>query len=183
MKENISNSDFLKEIKKVKGKRHHKFIGGYNVRDIYKAYKKECDNPLEYKTFQAIIKKLNQNIADSLMTGDQIELPQGMGRLEIHKVKTGVKLKKGEPFFHYPIDWENTLKLWYEDEEARQQKTLIRKEVPYVYKVFYNKRYAVFNNQSFTKFIPARKLKLAIKEYLLQHDTINAKVEIYYGRE
>jgi len=63
----------------------------------------------------------------------------------------------------YPIDWQATLKLWFEDEEAREQKLLIRTNSKYVYRVNFNKHDATFNNKIFYDFTLNRFIKKKLK--------------------
>ena len=67
-----------------------------------------------------------------------------------------------------PIDWDRTLKLWYEDKEAFKNKTLIKVEEKEIYKVYYNRNIAEYKNKSFYQFNInkdlKRKLKQTIKE-------------------
>lgn len=41
-----------------------------------------------------------------------------MGRLEIRKYDARITLQEGKVVTNLPIDWDKTLKLWSEDEEA-----------------------------------------------------------------
>jgi len=64
-----------------------------------------------------------------------------------------------------PIDWDKTLQLWYEDKEAFDNKTLVRIETEEVFKVYYNKQSANYNNKSFYEFKPNRELKRRLSKY------------------
>ena len=67
-----------------------------------------------------------------------------------------------------PIDWDSTLKLWYEDEESYKNKTLLRLDEHEIYKVLYNKENANFNNRSFYEFVFNKDLKLRLKHNIKQ---------------
>ena len=41
-----------------------------------------------------------------------------MGRLELRKVNINPKIINGKLIVSKPIDWDRTLKLWYEDNES-----------------------------------------------------------------
>lgn len=50
------------------------------------------------------------------------------------------------------IDWGETLKLWTEDEEARKNKILLRREQKYNYHIFYSKKHlGNFKNRIYYK--------------------------------
>ena len=67
-----------------------------------------------------------------------------------------------------PIDWDSTLKLWYEDEESYKNKTLLRLDEHEIYKVLYNQENANFNNRSFYEFVFNKDLKLRLKHNIKQ---------------
>ena len=67
-----------------------------------------------------------------------------------------------------PINWDKTLQLWEQNQEAYNNRQLIRQEEKEIFKFKYNKRNARYNNQCFFDFQVNReikkKLKLHIKE-------------------
>ena len=65
-----------------------------------------------------------------------------------------------------PIDWDATLKLWYESPEDKENKTLVKTEKRDIFKVVYNKKNVNYNNNSLIMFSPTRTLKTKIKEEL-----------------
>lgn len=96
--------------------------------------------------------------------GDTITLPSKMGKLELTKDQRGVYFdKNGNMKITYPVDWSATLKLWFEDAEAREQKILIRRNSKVVYKVHFNKYDATFNNKIFYDFTLNRFIKKKLK--------------------
>ena len=63
-----------------------------------------------------------------------------------------------------PIDWDRTLKLWSEDEKAYKERTLVKVEEKEIFKVFYNRRNANYENKSFYEFEVNRDLKRRLKQ-------------------
>lgn len=104
-----------------------------------------------------------------------------MGSIELRKYDADIRFKDGRLVTNLPIDWDKTLKLWSEDEEAYKNKTLIKVEQKELFKVFYNKRRALFNNRSFYTWECNRELKKKIskrfKEGLI--DAFKANGRIY----
>jgi hypothetical protein len=43
-------------------------------------------------------------------------LPHRLGRLEVRKNAASITIKDGKVKTNLPIDWDATLKLWFEDE-------------------------------------------------------------------
>ena len=73
-----------------------------------------------------------------------------------------VKIVDGKLKIGYPINWDKTIKLWYKDEEARKNKTLLRYEPKYIYHIKYNKYHAMYENQVFYEFDVNRFIKRAL---------------------
>ena len=96
--------------------------------------------------------------------GYNIKLPHKMGQLELRKSNTNISIKNGKVVNNFPIDWDKTLKLWYEDEEAYKNKTLVKIQEKEIYRVYYNKQKANFKNKSFYEFKLNRDLKIRIKQ-------------------
>ena len=91
-----------------------------------------------------------------------------MGKLELRKFQKGVSLVDGKLKITYPINWEDTLKLWFEDEEAKKNKTLVRNECDFVYHVRYDKYDATYENKSFYQFTLNRFIKIKLKDKILK---------------
>src|SRR5690554_6806468 len=94
-----------------------------------------------------------------------VNLLSKMGTIEIRKFSIEPKIgEDGELIFHAPIDWDKTLRLWYEDEEAHKNKTLIKVENREVFKRFYNKLRANYKNKSFYDFLLNKNIKTNINK-------------------
>lgn len=143
----------------------HNSFGAY---DCYKLMRKnhwyDIGRPVLEKEFYAIIRGINDLLAENISNGETVHLPQRMGKLELRKFKRGVYLKDGKLKVTYPIDWLSTHKLWYEDEEAKKQKVFIRFEEPYVYHVKYCNHDAVYENKMFYQFDLNTFIKRALKK-------------------
>lgn len=159
--------DFIKKTRKVNGPRKHKINHSYGVYDGYKYYRKNKPKGSKYvlteSQYFAIIRAINTILAFNLAKGNEITLPCHMGTLEIRKSETYIKLENSKLKTNLPIDWDKTLKLWYEDSESYKDKTLIRMEEKELFRVFYNKYKANYNNKSYYQFTPNRNLKLQLK--------------------
>ena len=160
--------DFKKNIKKVSSHRVHRISNSMGVYDCYKTLRKNhwynIGRPLTEKEFYSIIRRVNDYLADSFLHGNDIKLPHRMGRIELRKYDVRVSLDGEKVKTNLPIDWDRTLKLWYEDEEAYKEKTLVKVEEKEIFKVYYNKQLADYNNQVFYEFNVNRELKKRLKQ-------------------
>ena len=144
------------------------------VYDIYKKIRKNhwynIGRPLTEKEFYAIIRGINKLLADEIAMGNTVTFPQKMGRLELRKYPVGVKVKDGKLKITYPVDWNETLKLWYNDAEAERQKILMRNENPYVYFVKYctEGTKCDYRNKFFYQFAINTFIKKALKRNIKQ---------------
>lgn len=161
--------EFRNEIQKANDKRIHKVTGSLGVYDAYKWIRKnewlDIERPLKEGEFYRIIRKINQYLAEELSNGHEIHLPHRLGVLELRKRPTRIEIIDNKLVTTLPIDWDATLKLWYEDEEAYQTKTLVRLESEEVFKVYYNKTSANYANKSFYTFRPNRELQRNISKH------------------
>lgn len=163
-----SKQEFIVSVKKVTGPREHKVKGSFGVYDSYKWTRKNkwlnIGRPITEHEFYSIIRKVNNYLADSLLYGHSIVFPKRMGELELRKGPTSVSLVNGKIKNNMPIDWDQTLKLWYEDAEAFKNKTLVRLRETELFKVVYNRIRATYKNKAFYNFKLNRDLKVRIKK-------------------
>ena len=152
--------EFKRRIKKVNQPREYKVRNSLGVYDAYKYYRKNKPDSKEYvlteSQYFAIIRKINLLLVDELLMGNDVRLPKSMGTIEIGK--------DGKIHTNLPIDWDKTLKLWYEDEEAFRDKTLVRVEENEIFKVYYNRESATYNNNSYYEFLFNKDLKTRLKQ-------------------
>lgn len=172
----MEESDFINSVKKVNGPRTHKVTNSYGIYDGYKYYRKNKPKDPEYVLTESqyfyITRRINEILADLLSQGEDIKLPFRLGRLEVRKYPARISFDGNKIKTNLPIDWDKTLKLWYEDKEAYANKTLIRIEESEIYKLYYNKIKADFTNKSFYQFNFNRELKKKLK-YNIKEGNIN----------
>ena len=156
------------ELLKLNEPRVHKVNKSLGVYDAYKWLRKrqwiDIGQRLTEHEFYSIIRKINNELALNLSTGEDIKLPHRMGTIELRKISTYVNFKDGKLHSNLPIDWDRTLKLWCEDEEAYKSRTLIKMEEKEIFKVYYNRTKADYNNKSLYEFIVNRDLKKRLKQ-------------------
>jgi hypothetical protein len=160
--------EFINNIKKVKGPRKHEVSGSNGVYDAYKYIRKnkwfDIGKPISEHDFYTIIRQVNNLLVDELLRGNDVKLPHKLGKLELRKYEKKISFVNGNLRTNLPIDWNTTLRLWAEDPEAYKDKTLVRLEEKEVFKIFYNKSKANYNNKSFYEFEANRDLKRKLKQ-------------------
>ena len=174
-----------KEILKVSGPRKHKVTNSLGVYDAYKYIRKNkwfnIGRKLTEHEFYSIIRKINDLLADNIVSGTEIILPYRMGKLELRKKAAVIKVNNnGEVKTNLPIDWDRTLKLWCEDKESMEKKTLVRVEEKELFRVFYNRMKCNYNNCSFYEFNVNRNIKKRLKQNI--KDGIVDAYIMNYGR-
>ena len=136
-------SEFLKTVKKVSSKRKAKITNSISIKLAYKWYRQHRPKGHKYVLsdcqFYAIIRQINNKLADALVRGEEVKFPARMGLLEIRKYYIEPYLNdKDELVYKAPVDWGATLKFWYESPEAYENKIVIKVEKHDNYKIEYN---------------------------------------------
>ena len=160
--------DFRKKVLKIDKPRQHKVNNSLGVYDAYKWIRKnkwlDIGRPITEHEFYTIIRQVNNLLVENFLKGKDIVLPHRLGTIELRKYETKMSFNNGKLHTNLPIDWDRTLKLWAEDEEAYKEKMLVKVEEKEIFKVFYNKGKANYNNKSFYEFEVNRDLKRRLKQ-------------------
>lgn len=160
--------EFTARVRKLNCKRNHKVKNSLGVKDAFHYYRKtrpkESSYVLSESDYLHIIRSVNNLIRDCIIKGEEIKLPEKMGKLELRKVNTSVKFVNGKLKTNLPIDWNSTVKLWYEDNQSYIEKRLIRQETKEVYRLYYNKYCADYPNKTFFQFSTNRTIKKGLKD-------------------
>ena len=163
----MKEQEFLDNIKKVKNSRNHKVKNSYGVYDGYKYYRRNKPKDSKYvlteSQYFAIIRRINELFVDSILSGSDIILPCKFGRIELRKYAPKIIYDGKVIKTNLPINWDKTLKLWYEDKNSYKNKVLIRMEEKEIFKLYYNKTLAEYNNKSFYQINFNRDLKKKLK--------------------
>ena len=160
--------EFRRKILKLNKSRTHKVRNSLGTYDAYKWIRKnkwlDIGRSVTEHEFYTIIRQINNLLAENILSGEDIVLPHRLGTIELRKYDTRISICNGKVVTNLPIDWDRTLKLWSEDEEAYKERTLIKVEEKEIFKVFYNKRTANYENKSFMQFEVNRDLKRRLKQ-------------------
>lgn len=170
-----SYKDFKSVIQGLQNTRTHKITNSLGVYDAYKYIRKHkwfnINRPLTEHEFYQIIRRVNNYLAEELVNGNDITFPNRMGKLELRKRSSlPVIDKNGSLKVTYAIDWDSTLKLWYDDEEAFNSKTLVKLPERNIFRVKYNKDSANYENKSFMEFQINRDIKTRLKQKIKNNE-------------
>ena len=170
-----SYKDFKLAIQGLQNTRTHKITNSLGVYNAYKYIRKNkwfnIGRPLTEHEFYQIIRRVNNYLAEELVNGNDITFPNRMGKLELRKRNSlPVIDKNGSLKVTYAIDWDSTLKLWYDDEEAFNNKTLVRIPEKNIFRVKYNKDTANYENKSFMEFQINRDIKTRLKQKIKNNE-------------
>lgn len=160
--------DFIKDVKKVNKERHHKVSNSYGSKDAFHFYRKIKPDDSKYVLtdcqYLRIIRLINNRLRDSLIQGEDIILPERMGRLEVRKRAITKEFKNGKLKLTSPVDWNTTLRLWYDNPICKNKKQLVRQDVDFIFRVLYNVNKAKYENKTFYEFYTNRDIKLGLKK-------------------
>lgn len=136
--------------------RKKKINNSWGVYDYYKFYRKirpkEKKYVLNEHMFYSLLRKVNQLLAEDLIQNNPIVFPYALGEVYSKRQKAYTSFENGRVMTNRRIDWNATLKLWHEDKEARENKTLIRRTEPYFDSLAYSKRNAKYKNMRYYSF-------------------------------
>lgn len=161
--------ELRKEILRVHDSREHKVTNSLGVYDAYKWIRKNkwlnIGQSLKESDFYAVIRGVNDLLADNISNGIEVVFPHRMGKLEVRKKNVTIrKDEKGNIHTNLPVDWDRTLQLWCEDKESMDKKVLVRLEEKELFKVFYNRLNCNYRNCSFYEFNVNRSIKKRLKQ-------------------
>lgn len=155
--------EFSVELRKANAPRQSKIRNSWGIYDAYKLIRKEgwynIGRPLKEHEFYSIIRGINKLLADEIASGNEIVFPEKMGKLEVRKFKPGAEFINGKLNVTYSINWMETMKLWFEDEEAKNNKTLLREKSQWTYYIKYNRYNCFYENRAFYNFAVNRFIK------------------------
>lgn len=170
---------FKSSVLHLKDKRSHKVTNSLGVYDAYKYIRKnkwfDIGRPITEHEFYQIVRRVSALLAEGLSKGEDVMLPCRMGMLELRKRNSIPSFNPdGSIKVTYAIDWDRTLKLWYEDEGAFNEKTLVKIPEKNIFRVRYNKETANYENKGFMDFQVNRNVKMKLK-----HNIKNNQIDAF----
>jgi hypothetical protein len=147
----------------------------YGMRDYYKDYKKNAENPVEHNVYTDIISEFNLAIIDAMFNkGIDYKFPLLDLFLTIRKDKRKPVIKDGKLYNNVPMDFKKTMALWERDEEAREKKIKVRytnaHSSGYVFRIYLRKFASGLKNKSSYKFKPCRSFQRGLAARIMDDD-------------
>lgn len=175
---------FVADTKNVHGSRFHKVKNSYDTKDFYRNYIKGIDRQGKFfvteRQYGEILRITHDIITEKLLDGCQVVFPYCFGLLQIESHKNVIKFVDGKLRTSYMVDWDKTIRLWYEDEECRKNKTLVRNDNPNRYVVKYHRSRGRLANKKYLCFMPSRVLTDKINKKM-HEEGLNVLPIIRYG--
>lgn len=161
--------EYKKKIKKVSNKRNSNIKDSYGIIDgflYYREKKKAEGKPFIKKhEYFLITRKINNILREKFSNAEiDIILPAKLGTIELRKTPVKKNIVDGKLVTTAMIDWNKTLELWYEDQEAFDNRVLVKTNSNISFKIHYNKDRAEYIGKSYYDFFPNRELKNMLKK-------------------
>lgn len=188
---NKTFEEFRGEILKAGPKAPKRITNSWGVYDYYKYYRKNKPKDHKYvlseSQYFAIIRRINKLLAEEITLGYDIRLPLRLGELQIRKRIPYVRFdKQGNLVTNRAIDWDKTLRLWYDDSKAYENKLLVYREEKEVFKLNYSKVSAIYKNKCYYEFMFNKDLRLKLRDNIRRGITDaplkGPNLKKFYGR-
>ena len=146
-------------------------IVDYNLKDLFRYYKKTTEKSVNYSTFVKVIKLFNKYLVDELYDGTFIRLPHKLGSLYIQKYKPKYKFDADGNLTNAGqvnmIDYKATKELWKEHPElAHKQRIFYENNHSDGFKFKIKWKCGSIKNILIYNFIPAKSLKRNLAEFI-----------------
>ena len=182
MEQTLREFKIAQKTKTPKSK--NKVTNSWGVYDYYKYYRVNRPNLHEYvldeSTYFAIIRKVNKLLVDELCNSGEIEFPYRMGLLKMYKKEKKSYMWKDKVITTKRVDWDKTLTLWYNDQEAYKNKRVLYSEEKEFPIVQYIKANAIYKNKGYYNFSLCRDAKRKVKEAFQNRRATIANI---YGKD
>ncbi len=150
----------------------------YGMTDYYKYYQTTSKNPVNAIIFNKVISTFNKTIVEKIIE-EGLEYTPIMLQMKfcVRKHKGTIKLKNSRLVNTNPVDWKTTMKLWEEDEEAKEKKLVIRylnnHTSKYIFRIKMIKEGYTYKNKKFYRFKACRFFQRALAKRILDPNKDN----------
>ena len=152
-----------------------KIRNSVDTRDIYRQLKKgnRINRSLSESDFALIVKSLNGLLGEELKEYGVVDLPVNMGKIVVlgfdRKI---IKNNAGKIAPNNTPNWKETLKLWNEDNESRENKTLVYHNDERLFKIKFKGEGVHFKNVKSLCFKARRQLREEIRKLIQEKKLI-----------
>lgn len=165
----ITYQEFRDSIKKVSTKRNHRIKNSYGVDNYYSYYRTHSTNKIDQKLYRQILHQINLEIIEQLFYNKIFSLPKSLGTISIVKEPLRFCMYNNKLVSNRGVNWDRTLKLWYEDKDAYSNRVIVRKEYQNRFKFKYRQCQSL-KNCRYIRFIPNRYIKLKLQRLVSEED-------------
>lgn len=150
----------------------------YGLRDYYKYYSNNTENPVDTKKFNKVISEFNKRIVESIINDDLEFTPTTLQfTFCVRKSKRIPRIKDSKLINTTPIDWKTTNQLWESDAEAKEKKIIIRflnnHTSKYVFRIKALKSGTAYSNKKLYRFKPCRSFQRELAKRILNPNQEN----------
>lgn len=174
----LSSQEYDTLIRKAGQIRKYGVNHSYGIRDYYRAYRKKTKNNITEQLYSKVIDEVVQAMIDELKEDAYVVLPFGFGFLSTTYIKSRVRMIDDKVKVNGIIDWYKTIKLWYDDEEARNKKQIVFRDKTCNKIAKYSKSGKVFKNKRYLKLVIKRSV---FKELTADYNDKHTIKPIIYG--
>ena len=161
----------------LKETRVHSIKCDYGIKDYFKYYKNN-GGKLDHKTFRNVLYTFNRGLYEIICTTNyEYKLPKKLGSIFVVESETFVDSDNSVLKTNRAIDYKTTLDVWEKNPELREQKFVVRFEDPYVFKIKYSKKNAIYKNKSLYLCGINRQLKQFLKNIVKTNPKYRAQNE------
>lgn len=151
-----------KTLKRGEKKKKVEITNSWGVKWYQRYYIKRSKYKIEEKLYRQILEAINYQIVHYIIEDQGFQFPSALGKLVVVKHKH----KPYDTKHHYKIvDWKETLKLWYEDEECREKKQKVLRERKEELRFVFYRNFRLKNNK-FLLLDIKRPLKMKMQELI-----------------
>lgn len=161
--------DFMKRVRRASEHRVYRIRNSYGVYDAYKWYRRHRPDEHRYvlteSQYFSIVRNINNILAGMIVSGEDVRLPCRMGSIQLRKFDRRVGVRPdGSVTTNLPVDWDSTLRMWYDDREAYDKRILIRLDERELFKICYIKGDANYTNRTFYDIVFNKGMKTELKK-------------------
>lgn len=157
----------------------------FGMNDYYKYYKSYSKNPVTKDKFHKIVGDFNKKITNLIINeGIEYKPIKIQFTFCVRKSLRRVYIKDNKLVNTTPIDWKSTKDLWENDEDARQNKTILRHlnnhTSKYIFQIKATKFGNRYSNKKLYRFKPCRSFQRDLAKRILDTTKDNFNAYLLY---
>lgn len=151
---------YSKTLKRSGGGKKITITNSYKTQEVFYYYHRNSKYKFDKSLYRKISDAINLKIAYYLVEDRGFGFPFNLGKVRIARVDKMARSK----YTQHIVDWKETIKLWYEDEECREKKIKVLKRRRPLLDVFYVRDMIRFPKSKMILFKLNRSFKMKLNE-------------------